>query len=100
MGSFPSMPPPIPSQSKPASVLPSDSVSLSINGKTYTESDVSPELSLCDYIRKTAFLTGTKKSCAEGGCGACTVLHTDFDETKQQQVSVSVNSCLRPVLAC
>jgi len=78
----------------------SDIFAITINGKEYSESEVDPELSLCDYVRNHAHLTGTKKSCAEGGCGACSVLLSYHDETKKQDVSISVNSCLRPLLAC
>ena len=31
------------------------------------------QMNLAQYIREVAFLTGTKVSCGEGGCGACIV---------------------------
>jgi xanthine dehydrogenase YagT iron-sulfur-binding subunit len=46
---------------------------LTINGRTY-DLAVDPRTSLLDAIREQAGLTGTKKGCDHGQCGACTVL--------------------------
>ena len=44
-----------------------------INGKEY-ESDITPNLTLLDFLRENIGLKGTKKGCDSGHCGACTVL--------------------------
>lgn len=49
------------------------SVSLTINGQIRTL-DLDPRQSLLDVLRGTLDLTGTKKGCNQGACGACTVL--------------------------
>ncbi|WP_306224524.1 2Fe-2S iron-sulfur cluster-binding protein [Bosea beijingensis] len=45
----------------------------SINGAS-VEIDVDPRTSLLDLLRDHLGLTGSKKGCNQGACGACTVL--------------------------
>jgi carbon-monoxide dehydrogenase small subunit len=48
-------------------------LTLTVNGITYTI-NIEPNRTLVDVLRDVLGLTGTKKSCNEGECGACTVL--------------------------
>ncbi|MFF7889944.1 2Fe-2S iron-sulfur cluster-binding protein [Streptomyces sp. NPDC020794] len=48
-------------------------IELRINGSAQ-RLDVSPQVSLLDAVREYLGLTGTKKGCDQGACGACTVL--------------------------
>ena len=46
---------------------------LKVNGQTY-QINIETHRTLIEVLRETLGFTGTKKSCSEGECGACTVL--------------------------
>jgi len=47
-------------------------VTLKVNGQTHS-AQIDPRSTLLDTLRETLHLTGTKKGCDHGQCGACTV---------------------------
>ncbi|MGD8229009.1 MAG: (2Fe-2S)-binding protein [Desulfobacteraceae bacterium] len=58
-------------------------IDLKVNGQTY-EVETQPWRTLAEVLRDQLHLTGTKISCAEGHCGACTIIVN----------GKAVNSCL------
>ena len=64
-----------------------------LNGEPVHVDDPDPRMSLLDYLRGVAGLTGTKGSCRQGGCGACTVVM----KTGASGPALAVNACLRPL---
>ena len=57
----------------PAEPIGTVPITLKINGQRRSLS-VEPWTTLLDLLREREFLTGTKKGCDHGQCGACTVL--------------------------
>ena len=50
------------------------SISLTVNGVERTLALEDPRVTLLDLLRERLDLTGTKKGCDRGQCGACTIL--------------------------
>ncbi len=57
--------------------------------------EINPAISTLDFIRTELHLTGTKESCREGDCGACSILCGKLcnDIVKYR----AVNSCILPI---
>ena len=66
------------------------SISLTVNGVARKVEFDDPRVTLLDLLRERLDLTGTKKGCDRGQCGACTV-HVDGRR---------INSCLALAVSC
>ena len=65
-------------------------IQFTLNDELIEVDQVAPTTTLLRYVRDHLRLTGTKEGCAEGDCGACTVVVIN-PETKKYQ---AINSCL------
>jgi xanthine dehydrogenase small subunit len=67
----------------------SDLIRIVLNGQPVELSGVSPMTTLLDWLRDHRGLKGTKEGCAEGDCGACTVVLERADGRHE-----AMNSCI------
>ncbi|WP_367038908.1 FAD binding domain-containing protein [Streptomyces sp. Je 1-332] len=70
---------------------------ITVNGKEAPISPAAPHTTALDFLRERG-LTGTKEGCAEGECGACSVLVARPGVNKPTDW-VAVNACLVPAAA-
>ena len=72
-----------------------DSVKFVLDGEIIELNDVDPTRTVLQFLREDLRRTGTKEGCAEGDCGACTVVVAELNE-KQDNVSLkAINSCIQ-----
>jgi xanthine dehydrogenase small subunit len=68
-------------------------ISFLLNGQRIDVDGVAPQTTLLEYLRDERRLTGTKEGCAEGDCGACTVV---VAERAGDALSwKAINACIR-----
>ena len=72
--------------------LTSNTIKFVYNNKIIEINKIDSNETLLNYIRNNLKKTGTKEGCAEGGCGACTVVLGEIK--KDKIVYRSVNSCI------
>ncbi|WP_328315598.1 xanthine dehydrogenase small subunit [Streptomyces sp. NBC_00388] len=70
---------------------------ITVNGKNTPIAPSTPHTTMLDFLRERG-LTGTKEGCAEGECGACSVLVARPGVSKPTDW-VAVNACLVPAAA-
>src|SRR6185295_3014331 len=73
------------------------SIRFVLNGSAVTVDSVPPTKSVLNFLREDLRRTGTKEGCAEGDCGACTVV---IGEIQGDSVALkTVNACIQFVPA-
>src|SRR3989475_790000 len=72
-----------------------DTVRFMLDGEVVSVSGLPPTTTVLEYSRDTAGRTGTKEGCAEGDCGACTVVLGELAADGHGIDYRAVNSCVR-----
>ena len=71
----------------------SQTIRFHYRGAVHTVADASPTRTVLQHLREDLHCTGTKEGCAEGDCGACTVV---VGELRDDTLSLkAVNSCIQ-----
>ena len=70
----------------------SDTIQFLFNNKILKIKNPDPNKTLLNYIRNDLKMTGTKEGCAEGGCGACTIVLGELNKNKI--VYKAINACI------
>ena len=74
----------------------SDPIRFILDGEVKTVRGVDPNTTVLNYLRETLRRTGTKEGCAEGDCGACTVVLGEIDRERGDRVRLrAINSCIQ-----
>ena len=79
----------------PAETTASGTIRFLLDGEIVELHDVDPTRTVLQFLREDLRRTGTKEGCAEGDCGACTVVLAELDRDGDGLSLKAVNSCIQ-----
>jgi len=73
----------------------SDSIRFVLDGEVVSIANVDPTRTVLQYLREDLRRTGSKEGCAEGDCGACTVVLAEINRDGDDIEVHAINSCIQ-----
>ena len=73
----------------------SDKIRFVLDGEVIQVSNIDPTRTVLQFLREDIYRTGTKEGCAEGDCGACTVVLAELNRDGDDLSLRAINSCIQ-----